>query len=193
MRLMGFNRVAAAALLLAGAALSGCTSAREALGMSTVVPDEFRVVSKAPLVVPPDYSLRPPAPGEPRPQELQPESQARAALLGQRAAEERSEGEKLLATKAGADTADPMIRYVVDDQFGSIAHKDTGFANWVMFWRRGKPAAPPVTGSAEQAGADVPQPIDPALEAQRIEKLTGGRTVVIARESQSPHVKLPGL
>jgi len=46
-----------------------------------VTPDEFRVVTKAPLVVPPDFSLRPPAPGKPRPQELQPESAARTALL----------------------------------------------------------------------------------------------------------------
>src|ERR1700730_8080711 len=107
---MSFNRVAVVALLAGSAALAGCQSTRQALGLVKVVPDEFRVVSKAPLVVPPDYSLRPPSPGEPRPQELQPESQARAALLGQRAAEDRSQGEKLLATKAGGDQADPMIR-----------------------------------------------------------------------------------
>src|ERR1700692_3499242 len=99
-----------AGLLISGSAvLAGCNSASRALGVAKVTPDEFRVVSKAPLVVPPDYSLRPPAPGEPRPQELQPESQARQALLAQRAAEDRSQGEKLLATKAGADNADPMI------------------------------------------------------------------------------------
>src|ERR1700723_3121550 len=149
---MSLNRVATAAALVCGVAVAGCQSTRQALGIEKVTPDEFRVVSKAPLVVPPDYSLRPPSPGEPRPQELQPESQARAALLGQRAAEERSEGEKLLATKAGADNADPMIRYVVDDEFGAISHKDTGFANWVMFWRRGKPAAQPAALTADQAG-----------------------------------------
>jgi hypothetical protein len=147
----------------------------------------------APLVVPPDYSLRPPAPGEPRPQELQPESQARQALVGQRAAETRSEGEKLLASKAGADNADPLIRYVVDDEFGSIAHKDTGFANWVMFWRRGKPAVQPVQ-TAASSGADTATPIDPAIEAQRIERLTGGKVIVIARAPQGKnYVKLPGL
>jgi len=79
---MSFNRVATVCALTAVAAvgLAGCTSTKKALGMSKVVPDEFRVVSKAPLAVPPDYALRPPAPGEPRPQELQPESAARAAL-----------------------------------------------------------------------------------------------------------------
>jgi hypothetical protein len=190
---MGFNRVATIAVLIGGVGLAGCQSARQALGITKVVPDEFRVVSKAPLVVPPDYSLRPPAPGEPRPQELQPESQARLALLGQRAAEDRSEGEKLLATKAGADTADPMIRYVVDDEFGAIAHKDTGFANWVMFWRRGKPATEP-TVAADQAGATTPAPIDPTQEATRIQKLTAGKPIIIAREKTGgPHIKLPGL
>jgi hypothetical protein len=191
---MSFSRVAVAAALVASTALVGCQSTRQALGISKVVPDEFRVVSMAPLVVPPDYSLRPPAPGEPRPQELQPESQARAALMGQRAAEDRSEGEKLLASKAGADHADPLIRYVVDDEFGAIAHKDTGFANWVMFWRRGKPAVQPAVRTAAASGADTATPIDPAIEATRIQKLTGGRTVVIARQPQGrSYVKLPGL
>jgi hypothetical protein len=191
---MGFNRVAMVALLVAGTALGGCQSTRQALGLVKVVPDEFRVVSKAPLVVPPDYSLRPPSPGEPRPQELQPESQARAALLGQRAAEERSQGEKLLASKAGADQADPMIRYVVDDEFGAISHKDKSFADWVMFWRKGKPSAEPAAMTVDQAGAAQPAPIDAAAEAQRIQKLTGGKQIVIARTAPgSSGIKLPGL
>ena len=191
---MRFNRVAMVALLVGGTALAGCQSTRQALGLVKVVPDEFLVVTKAPLVVPPDYSLRPPSPGEPRPQELQPESQARGALLGQRDAEDRSEGEKLLASKAGADQADPLIRYVVDDQFGAIAHKDKGFADWVIFWRKGKPSAQPTTVTADEAGATTPTPIDAAAETQRIQKLTGNKPIVIARTApKDNHIKLPGL
>src|SRR5436190_4316558 len=134
---MSFNRVMAAAVLVAAAGLAGCQSAEKALGMDKVTPDEFRIVTKAPLVVPPDYALRPPAPGEPRPQELQPESAARNALLGQREAEQRSDGEKMLVAKAGAEKADPLVRYVVDDEFGDIAHKEKGFADTVMFWKKG--------------------------------------------------------
>ena len=89
---MNLTRVATAALLIGAAGLAGCDSASNALGISKVTPDEFRVVTKAPLVLPPDYSLRPPAPGEPRPQELQPESAARQALTGEREAEVRSDG-----------------------------------------------------------------------------------------------------
>jgi hypothetical protein len=77
--------------------------------VSKVTPDEFRVIAKAPLVVPADYALRPPAPGEPRPQELQPESAARQALLGQRQAQTRTAAETLLVARAGGDKADPLV------------------------------------------------------------------------------------
>ena len=184
---MNVNRVIVAAALIAAAGLAGCTSTRNALGMNKVTPDEFRVVTKAPLVVPPDFALRPPAPGMPRPQELQPESAARTALLGQREGEARSEGEKLLVSKAGADHADPLIRYVVDDEFGGVAHKEKSFADRVMFWRADKAAA-----ATPALSGDSSAPIDPAAEADRIAKLTGGKTVIIAREGDKK-LKLPGL
>jgi hypothetical protein len=190
---MKYKRAATAAILTVGLGLAGCESARQALGMTKVVPDEFRVVTKAPLVVPPDYALRPPSPGEPRPQELQPESQARVALMGQRDAEDRSDGEKLLVAKAGADKADPLIRYVIDDEFGAVAHKDRSFADRVMFWRKDKPETHKAPVSAQQSGADVSAPIDPAVEAQRVAKLTANREVVIKREPQDRRIKLPGL
>lgn len=186
---MTFKRVILATALLAAAGLGGCGSTRAALGMTKVTPDEFRVVAKAPLVVPPDYALRPPAPGEPRPQELQPESAARTALLGRREAEARTDGEKLLVAKAGADKADPLIRYVVDDETGDIAHKDKSFADRVMFWRSGAVASP---GQAAAAGDNVPAPVDAAAEEERVKALTGGKPVVIAREKRT-RLKLPGL
>ncbi|HEY5072836.1 MAG TPA: DUF3035 domain-containing protein [Caulobacteraceae bacterium] len=184
---MIFTRLLMAMAVLGAVGLAGCQSASRALGVTKVSPDEFRVVSKAPLVVPPDFSLRPPAPGEPRPQELQPESAARAALLGERASEVRSEGEKLLVAKAGADKADPLIRYVIDDEFGAVAHKDKGFATWVMFWRKGQPAASP-----DAMAAATPAPVDATAEATRIRSLTGDQAVVISRR-QSGKIKLPGL
>lgn len=184
---MSFNRVILAGVLVATAGLAGCQSAQKALGMSKVTPDEFRIVTKAPLVVPPDYSLRPPAPGEPRPQELQPESAARNALLGQREAETRSDGEKLLVAKAGADRADPLVRYVVDDEFGDISHKEKNFADKVMFWK--KDAAP----DAPKAALDGSETqVDAAAEQERIAKLTGNKSVIIQREGKG-RIKLPGL
>jgi hypothetical protein len=179
--------VAAAWSAVAAAALStaGCAAAGKALGVQKVTPDEFRVVARAPLVVPPDYSLRPPAPGEPRPQELQPESQARTALLGANNAS-LSQGEQILVAKAGGDKADPLIRYVVDDEFGDVTHKDKSFADKVMFWKKGEPRA------AQAPGANQPAPVDPAAEAAKVKALTGDDEVVISR-GKSGGVKLPGL
>lgn len=179
---MSVNRLIVATALIAAAGLAGCQSAGKALGMTKVTPDEFRVVTKAPLVVPPDYALRPPAPGQPRPQELQPDSAARTAMLGAREAQVRSDGEKLLVAKAGAEKSDPLIRYVVDDEFGDVAHKDKTFADRVMFWRGDKPAAEQTT----------PAPVDAAAEQQRIAGLVGDKPVVIQR-NQDTRFKLPGL
>ena len=185
---MKVTRVAVAALLLGAAGLAGCKSASAAFGLAKVTPDEFRVVTKAPLTLPPDYSLRPPAPGEPRPQELQPESAARQALEGRREADVRSDGEKLFVARAGADRADPLVRYVVDDEFGSLAHKDRSFADYVMFWRHGQSSTPPNALGDPNAS----QPIDPAVEERRVQALTGGRTIVITRPGEKGF-KLPGL
>jgi hypothetical protein len=184
---MSVSKMVAASAIAAAFGLAGCQSTQQALGMTKVVPDEFRVVTKAPLVVPPDYALRPPAPGKPRPQELQPESAARLALLGERQGEARSQGEKLLVAKAGAEKADPLIRYVVDDEFGDVAHKEKSFADRVMFWRSAKGSTPEAT-----AAASTPAPVDAAAEAERIAKLTGGKKIVISREGPRK-IKLPGL
>ena len=167
----------------------GCAGAADKLGLNSQAPDEFKVVAKAPLVVPPDYALRPPAPGQPRPQELQPESQARLALLGKESATVRSQGESLLVSRAGVQKADPLIRYVVDDEFGNIAHKDKSFADTVMFWK--KTAAP--VPSPQVAGAETAAPLDAVAEQKKIRSLTGGQEVIIARAPEKKGFKLPGL
>jgi hypothetical protein len=172
------------ALAAAGLSASGCGTLRQ-LGGAKTTPDEFRVITKAPLVVPPEYALRPPAPGEPRPAELAPESAARNALLGVRGNIVRSQGENMLVAKAGGERADPLIRYVVDDEFGDVAHKEKSFADRVLFWRKDQPAA------AAAAGAQS-TPVDAAAEQQRLANLTGGKPVVIQRQ-RSSRFKLPGL
>lgn len=64
-------------------ALSGCSGGiQDALGMGKRSPDEFAVVSRAPLIVPPDFGLRPPRPGESRPGVDTPSETARASLVG---------------------------------------------------------------------------------------------------------------
>jgi hypothetical protein len=74
-------------------------------------PDEFAVQRQAPLVVPPDFTLTPPAPGAPRPAEGTASEQALDALFGGPAP--RSRVEASLIDRAGR--ADPSIRSQVGD------------------------------------------------------------------------------
>ena len=74
-------------------------------------PDEFAVQRQAPLVVPPDFTLTPPAPGAPRPSEGTASEQALDALFGGPAP--RSRIETSLLDRAGS--AAPSIRSQVGD------------------------------------------------------------------------------
>ncbi len=50
--------------------LTSCDTVKDKLGLSREAPDEFEVMSRAPLEMPPaDYNIRPPRPGAPRPQD----------------------------------------------------------------------------------------------------------------------------
>ena len=74
-------------------------------------PDEFAVQRQAPLVVPPDFALVPPAPGAPRPTDQSTAAQAQGALFGPPAP--RSGVETAVSQKIGQ--AAPSIRSTVGD------------------------------------------------------------------------------
>lgn len=179
--------VATAAMLSLGA----CSSLKQGIGLTKVTPDEFLTVSSAPLVVPPEYGLTPPSLGAPRPQELAPESAARQILLGQRQAVTRTPGEQVLVAQAGGERADPLARYVVDDEFGDLAHKEESWANRLMFWRKGDAASQAAT---TLAGSDGARTVDANSEHARMQALTGGREgITIAPRQDTRRFKLPGL
>ena len=71
----------AGALCLAGSLpIAGCTDFKKSIGLEPTLPDEFAVESRAPLTLPPDFDLRPPSPGAPRPQEKASNQQAKQAI-----------------------------------------------------------------------------------------------------------------
>src|SRR5262249_57279426 len=70
----------AALIALVTLALGGCSAFENLGGGKKVSPDEFKIVSHSPLTMPPNAELRPPRPGEPRPQETTPADQAKEAL-----------------------------------------------------------------------------------------------------------------
>ena len=125
-------------------AAAGCESVEEQLGLTKNPPDEFRVVSRAPLSMPPDFQLRPPRAGAPRPQEGSPTDQARQAVFrntdessGIAAIPEdgRSQGERAFLLQAGAADAKSDIRQIVNREARLEAEESESFVEDLLFWR----------------------------------------------------------
>ena len=140
-RAMRFEMRLLATLLslgLAVAALSGCEDLRRAAGLNKKSPDEFAVTTKAPLVIPPDFNLRPPMPGAPPANTLDPSSNAELALFsntdpadrGRRHAGNYTPGEKMLLANAKVQQADPGIRARLNaDQRAAVQNADRSFTD----------------------------------------------------------------
>lgn len=114
---------------LAATLLSGCAS----LGGSSS-PDEFRVVKKAPLVVPPDYSLRPPEAGQGLPFEVDPTRAGTASAFGSDVGANASSSERALVAAAGANAVSPVIREQVDWEESRVIRKSQSVSDRVMGW-----------------------------------------------------------
>jgi hypothetical protein len=174
----------AATMMLA----SGCSSVGKALGAGKNPPDEFAIVTKAPLTVPPDYALRPPKPGETRPEALSSSERTRQLLLGDASSAPPSEGELALLQRVDALNVDPNIRATLAAENGGRAGKDDSLANQLIFWK--------VNGD-EIDDSDAPLRVEDAetWRAERmeaIEAVTGGGEVRIG-ERERRILNLPGV
>lgn len=103
----------------ASALLAGCGSGGGLMGRDR--PDEFAVQRQAPLVVPPDFALTPPAPGAPRPTDRSTQQQTLDALFGGPAA--RSDVERNTIGRAG-NPATSIRSTVGDPQTNTVAKGD---------------------------------------------------------------------
>lgn len=166
---------------------SGCGIGK-ALGGGKNAPDEFAIATKAPLVVPPDYALRPPRPGESRPQELTPSERAQQVLLGNPDAAPPTEGEQALLLKAGAFSADPNIRNLLNAENGGRGEKDRSIANQLIFWKFLSDGG--IDDSAAPLRVDNPEQWL-AERRERIEKVIGEEGVVEIKKSKT--LDLPGV
>jgi len=144
------------ALLVTGAValLAGCDNGGLArtFGLTRDAPDEFLVTTRAPLSLPPDYNLRPPRPGAPRPQELSEQRQAQDILVPQGAlngpnAAATSPGQNALLAQSGPD-APPSIRTQVDRD-SRLDKADNGFIDRLLYWRKSDPNTAVVNPAAE--------------------------------------------
>lgn len=173
------------AILTLSLAACGGESLSDTLGYGKSAPDEFAIVTKAPLVIPPDYSLRPPQPGALRPQEMeiQPGIGAQRALIGEEAltaevSPSKTMGEQALLEQTGAIDADPRIRQVVNAETRSLVEQDKTFVDSVLFWKG--PGTPPDE-----------RLVNPTGETQRIQEneaegkpVTEGETPIVTPKKE---------
>lgn len=150
-------------IIVAVVALGGCSAFENLGGGKKFSPDEFKIVSHSPLTMPPNAELRPPRPGEPRPQETSTADQAREALSPTLAARNVAPdakvvrsgdaSERALIAKAGVGGIDPNIRSQVNRDTRVIDDSNKGFIDSLIFWQ------------------DRPTPgtiVDPSKEQQRL-------------------------
>ena len=176
-------------LIIGTFGLGGCENAKETIGLAKQAPDEFAVVTRAPLNIPPKFDLRPPKPGAKRPQKVTPTSKARTILLRKNSLREKTEktnaaiasgrfsnGEIAFLQRAGALDADSSIRQIVDKEISVLAEVDNSILRKVIFWRKD-----------EKSGVLV----DAEKEARRLrqvvaegEPITKGETPVIVRKKK---------
>lgn len=162
--------------------LAGCSSSdlTRTFGLNRESPDEFQVTTRAPLSMPPNYTLRPPRPGEARPQELSERQAAEAVLapqsvLGANQDNSLSPGQQALLAAAGP-AAPGNIRQEVNHD-AAISQNDRSFADKLMFWK-----SPP----------DNSVQVDPEREAQRLRQdaalgkaPTAGDTLIIQKPQKT--------
>jgi len=171
--------------------LSGCSSdLSRTFGFTRDAPDEFQVTTRAPLSMPPDYTVRPPRPGASRPQELTAPRAAEAALAPQTALTQGTggtaapgSGEQALVAAAGAP-APANIRNQVDSD-AAVDASSRSFTDYLMFWKTPEP----------KPGVAV----DPQAEANRIranaalgQSVDQGSTPIIQERPKSVWEKLFG-
>ncbi len=159
---------AVTALVVVGVLVGGCQGSRQTFGLNKAPPDEFVVVARAPLSLPPDYRLRPPNPGAERGQEQVVVDEARQAVFGIEPAAGanaaggpgiaadaqlgpgQSPGEFSILARAGTEDADPDIRTIVDRESAVIAAADETFLDRLLNWRDA-----PAPGAVVDANAEA--------------------------------------
>lgn len=173
------SRVLLPIVVLMPLGLAGCGGTEDlarSIGLTRDVPDEFTVTTRAPLSMPPDFTLRPPTPGARRPQEQSARASAEAALAPQSTlapAAGMSPGQTALLSAAGP-AAPASIRNEVNKE-ASMEAGNRSLTDRMMFWK-----TPPLPGTV----------VDPQREARRLrenaalgQSAEAGDTAIIQRKS----------
>lgn len=122
---------------------SSCSDIRGALGYDKRAPDEFSVVTRAPLSVPPNFGLRPPQPGVKRPQEFSRDNKVKSSILKVKRSEldrgldnkGHSDGDQTIRKLLGTTQSNPDIRQLIEKEKAAVVSDETLFMDKLLFWR----------------------------------------------------------
>ncbi len=157
------NSIKLIALLgLSTLTLTACgLNVRDELGLNRESPDEFAVVTRAPLEIPSHLALPPPIPGMPRPQETSAIDQAKQAVLGNDAEAKQtlSAAESVLLNRTGAAQSDPTIRATVNNETKALTDRNEPVAQKLIN----------MSGKKHQPSATI---VDAKKELERIQEDT---------------------
>ncbi|HEV2302724.1 MAG TPA: DUF3035 domain-containing protein [Stellaceae bacterium] len=106
--------------LAGGPLLAGCDSFKQAIGIDKVAPDEFSVENQPPLTIPPDFALRPPKPGAPRPQQAKSDVAARHIFEAAGPAKPEENSDAAAIERAAARLAQLGINPTAVDPNGAV-------------------------------------------------------------------------
>ena len=148
----------ARALIVAASLVSGCAEVRDAAGRAKKSPDEFQIMTRPPLSLPPNFTLTPPTPGAPRPQDGSTDQQAKAKILGR--APQNMEIKPSLANLSAGETAlrrALALGHATDDIRGVVDQESTGFVyekryliDKILDWIEDRPPGIPVDAAKER-------------------------------------------
>ncbi len=141
--------------------LNSCSRVRNSLGLDKEAPDEFTVITRAPLEMPNELILPPPILGAQRPQEKAPIDQAREILLGNNKTPSKnkiSELETTLLQNAKTDNIDPNIREKVNYETSKLRDRNKPVAEKLLN----------ISGNNKTPSATI---VDAKKELERIQKI----------------------
>ena len=163
--------------------LTSCGEVRSMLGQNKQSPDEFAVLSQAPLSIPPNFTLRAPEPGAKRPQKISKRDDIKRIVFKSKAAKAMSttpiiggvSGEKSLRNLLGTSSANSDIRRLLNEENRELIYTDQRLINKLLKWP---------SGSATESLLDA------AAESERIKtNLDSGKPI---NEGETPSIKKSG-
>jgi hypothetical protein len=129
-------------LVFSALALTACSgnTVKDTLGLNRSAPDEFRVVSRPPLSIPPQFTLRAPANTDVSPNELSASQKAQSLVTSSTSPSKStkkdapatsSNAESQFLKNAGVNNANPMVRdELVEERFTKQEKEEESGSSW---------------------------------------------------------------